>query len=95
MGTIKINYERAKENNVRTDAERAIKLLLSGEEGECLTILPQALNPLLKALESIGMWKNIMVLPYFENSSTKAKYLVVKTGSGNQVESVEVSNVGE
>ena len=44
MGTIKIDYERAKENNVRTDAERAIKLLLSGEEGECLTILPDFLN---------------------------------------------------
>jgi len=75
--SVKVSYESALENNVRADAERAIQLFLSGSTGTVLTIFPQALNPLLKALESLGLWKQAIVLPYQDNSK-RPLYIVVK-----------------
>lgn len=81
LQTVEINYELAKENNVAKDAERAMQILLAGEAGDLVTIYPQALNPLLKALESIGMWKHVMVIPG-PDASNRPIYTVVKLGKG-------------
>lgn len=81
MGSIVVSYDKARENWVRSDAEKAIKLLLGGEAGDCFTISPQALNPLLKALESLGMWRSICVLPFIDSENQKPRYMVVKTKS--------------
>lgn len=94
MRSIKISYVKAKENWVKSDAEKAIKLLLDGEVGDCFTISPQALNPLLKALESLGLWKSISVFPFFESEGSKPRYLVVKTVP-EMVKSIELYDLEE
>lgn len=86
MASISISYSKARENWVRSDAEKAIQMLLNGDRGDCFTISPQALNPLLKAIESIGSWKSIAVLPYYsEDAGFKPRYMVVKLGQDEKV----------
>ena len=89
MSVVNIDYEKVKQSNVRRDAEKAIQILLSGDEGVMVTLSPQALNPLLKALESLGLWKQIIVIPVVGES--KPSYTVVKIGQGEQVESFSTS----
>ena len=93
MGKISISYEKAKENWVRSDAEKAIKFLLDGKVGDCFTISPQALNPLLKALESLGLWKSVCVLPFFDSENSKPRYMVVKIDVGT-INSLEIDSAG-
>lgn len=75
---VAIDYELADENNVRADAEKALRFILDGQVGDCLVILPQALNPLLRSLEALsGIWKNIVIVPY-TGQSVKPAYLIMK-----------------
>lgn len=90
MAEIKVDYESARVNNVRSDAEKAIKTLLEGKEGTVISIFPQALNPLLKAFESLGLWKQIAVLPSVDYNN-KPLYLVMRLGSEVRVDSVLVN----
>lgn len=76
---IKVNYEEAKKNHVRADAEKAVQIFLSGDAGTSLMIFPQALNPMLKALESLCIWKQALVVPY-SDVNNKPIYIVVKIG---------------
>lgn len=88
---MKIDFEKAKSLGVGANAEKAIQLFLSGQAGDCFTIFPQSLNPLLKALESVGLWKQVAVVPYRERN--KPLYVVVKLGD-TAVEGISV-NRGE
>lgn len=73
-----VDYDLADENTVRADAEKALRIILDGRVGDCLVILPQALNPLLRSLEALsGIWKNIVIVPY-AGQSNKPAYLVMK-----------------
>lgn len=91
MSDVKVSYESAMSNNVRADAERAIQLFLSGNSGTVLTIFPQALNPLLKALESLGIWKQAIVLPYQDNSK-RPLYIVVKVPNNSFVNTISFNS---
>ena len=84
-----IDYKNAMDNNVRADAEKAIKLLLSDDSNISFTVFPQALNPILKALESLGSWKNIVIIPT-EDSNKKPMYLINKVESNSKVVSFSV-----
>lgn len=76
---IKVNFDDARKNHVRADAEKAVQLFLSGEVGTSIMIFPQALNPMLKALESLCIWRQAVVIPYADNNN-KPVYVVVKIG---------------
>lgn len=89
---IKVDYESARVNNVRSDAEKAIKILLEGQEGTIISIFPQALNPLLKAFESLGLWKQVIVLPS-SDVNNKPLYLVMRLKGSDRVESIEVNGM--
>ena len=93
--TVKIDYDRAKENYMKSDVEAALKIFLNGEPGECFCIVPQALNPFLKAIENIGKWREVMVIPGHgvgtpETSKPYGKptYIIVKVPTGETVSEV-------
>jgi hypothetical protein len=83
-----INYAEALKNNVKADAEKAIQIFLAGEVGTPIIIFPQALNPTLKALESLCIWKQALIIPY-SDSRNKPIYIIVKIGK-NQVTKVTI-----
>ena len=86
---ISVNYDQARTNNVHADAEKAIQLFLSGSVGTSMIIYPQALNPLLKALESLCIWKQVMVLPFVDKNN-KPLYVLVKIPDNGSISSVTV-----
>lgn len=86
---VQINYEDAMRNHMRADAEKAIQLFISGEEGTSMVIFPQILNPLLKALESLGTWKQAIVVPY-KDDKNKPLYIIVKISGNSIVSSLNV-----
>lgn len=88
---IKINYQDALENHVKSNAEKAIQIFLSGEVGTSLMIFPQALNPTLKALESLGIWRQAMIIPY-SDPKNKPIYIIVKIGN-NSVDKVNIQEM--
>lgn len=83
-----INYEQLYKNNFRTDVKKAVKFYLElyedfkyDEENFCGFILyPQALNPFLKTMETMGESKNIMILPAYnqEEDHNSPAYLIIK-----------------
>lgn len=76
---IKINFDEARKNHVRADAEKAVQIFISGDVGTSIMIFPQALNPMLKALESLCIWRQAIVIPYAD-ANNKPVYVVVKMG---------------
>lgn len=86
---INVNYETALQNHMRADAEKAIQLFISGDVGTLMAIFPQALNPLLKALESLGTWRQALVIPY-KDDKNKPIYIILKVDGNSLVESVKV-----
>lgn len=93
MEKILMNYDAAKNNHVRADARKAVQIFLSGSVGTTLTIFPQALNPFLRAIESLGLCNSLVVIPN-SDSNNKPVYMVVKLGDGFIVNSIEVSEEG-
>ncbi len=87
---ISIDYDLADKNHVRADARKATQIFLSGEEGTVLTIFPQALNPLLKALESLGVWTQAIVIPH-SDVNNKPVYIVLKVDQGRYIDGVVMS----
>jgi hypothetical protein len=83
-----INYEQSYKNNFRTDVKKAVKFYLElhedfkySEEDFCGFILyPQALNPFLKTMETMGESKNIIILPAYnqEEDHNSPAYLIIK-----------------
>lgn len=90
MSNIIVNYEKAKENNVKSDARKATQIFLSGKDGTTLTIYPQALNPFLKAIESLGMWKALTIIPD-SDSNNKPVYVIIKVGDNKSVSEIVLS----
>jgi hypothetical protein len=86
-----IDYDNAYENNFKTDVKSAVRFFLNdtpiGREEEGLIygtkrfiLYPQALNPFLKIMETMGESKNIMILPAFnqEEQHNSPAYLIIK-----------------
>jgi hypothetical protein len=91
MREVTIDYEKVKLANVKRDAEKAIQAILSGSEGEVVTLSPPALNPLLKALESLGLWKQVVIIP--GSDSNRPSYTVVKISQEQKVVSINTSDM--
>ena len=97
--TITVNYELAKKNHMKADAEKALKTFLNGDVGTCFILFPQALNPFLKTLESLGIWNKAMVLPAIGadeiSGKNKPAYIVVKTSGedSNMVSAIETKHL--
>ena len=87
---VNVNYEMAKENHVRADAQKAIQIFLSGDEGTSLIIFPQALNPFLKALEGLGIWRQAVVIPY-SDTNNKPVYIVFKVDAKHSVTDISLA----
>ena len=90
--TIVIDYEQAKKNHMKADAERALKTFLNGEVGTSFILFPQALNPFLKTLESLGIWKQAVVFPavlHEDGAKSKPAYMIVKTMAEDVAVSIE------
>jgi hypothetical protein len=86
---IKIDYTSCYNNNFKCDVERALKFYLNqGENFKFeddhyggFILYPQALNPFLKILETLGESRNIIILPAYNNDGdiiNAPAYLVVK-----------------
>lgn len=86
---VTIDYTVAKDNHVRADAQRAVQIFLSGEIGTVITIFPQALNPFLKALESLTIWKQAVVIPS-SDSNNKPIYIIVKVDDSKIVSNIDL-----
>ena len=84
-----INYEEASVNHMRNNVEEAIHSFIQGNEGYTLTLFPQALNPFLKSLESMGAWKKALVIPYCDNKN-KPLYIIVKVNEDKVISSVKL-----
>src|SRR5574344_639129 len=87
---IAIDYESAKKNCMRADAEKAIQIFLTGDIGTAFTVFPQALNPLLKALESLCLWKQLVVIPYADTNN-KPLYIIIKVGTKAHIDNLGVT----
>ena len=72
-----VNYLEADKNCMRSDVERAVQFFIQGKQGCIMSIFPQALNPFLRSLESMGAWKKALVIPY-SDSRNKPIYIVLK-----------------
>lgn len=86
---IKVDYEEALRNNLRTDAPEAAQRFLSGEDGTVFTLFPQALNPFLRSLESLQLWKKALVLPYAD-SNNRPLYIIMRVDGAMNLKGVEV-----
>jgi hypothetical protein len=83
-----INYKESYKNNFKTDVKKAVKFYLElyedfiyDEETFCGFILyPQALNPFLKTMETMGESRNILIFPAFnqEEEYNSPAYLIIK-----------------
>lgn len=72
-----VDYKKALENLVRSDGDKAVQMLLSSDSDVVFSIFPQALNPVLKAMESLGKWESMIIIPYHDNKN-KPIYIVAK-----------------
>lgn len=93
---IKIDFETAEKNHMRADAERALKTFLNGDVGTSLLLFPQALNPFLKTLESLGIWRQAIVIPVSVSdgiNKNKPAYMIVKNLVGETLVSVETEKL--
>ncbi len=96
MYRIVINYDKAYAHNFKTNVQGALRYYLDAEtslesikdsegnggiEGLVFILYPQALNPFLKILETLGESSNIMIFPAYDNNSgnvNKPAYLIMK-----------------
>ena len=71
-----ISYKEALDNLVRSDGDKAVQMLLSNDN-VVLSLFPQALNPVLKAMESLGKWESMIIIPYHDDKN-KPLYIIAK-----------------
>ena len=92
---IVIDYESARKNHMKTDAEKALRTFLNGDVGTSFILFPQALNPFLKTLESLGIWNQAIVFPALSEDGVKGKpaYMIVKSLVGENALSFSTSKV--
>lgn len=84
---IKVDYDKAVKNHMRNKVEEAVQFFIQGDSGCVMTIFPQALNPFLKSLESMGAWRKALVLPYHD-SKNKPLYVILKIDEASLVSSI-------
>jgi hypothetical protein len=90
-----VDYDKAYANNFRTDVQKATKYYLdldnllieagSDENGNYsypngFVLYPQALNPFLKVMETLGESRNIIILPAFncDDLHNLPAYMIIK-----------------
>ena len=84
-----IDYQACYKNNFKCDVEKALKFIL--DQGEVFKfshdhfggfiLYPQALNPFLKIMETLGESRNIVILPAYNNNGEEINapcYLIIK-----------------
>lgn len=62
---------------MRNNVLEAVKFFIQSDIGSQMVLFPQALNPFLKSLESMGEWKNASIFPYHDDNN-KPLYIIVK-----------------
>jgi hypothetical protein len=87
--TIEVDYSEATKHSMRNKVEEAVQFFIQGDPGCIMTIFPQALNPFMKSLESMGAWKKAVVLPYQDNRN-KPIYVILKKEEDTLVSSLYV-----
>lgn len=92
--TIEVDYNEATKHNMRNKVEEAVQFFIQGDPGSVMTIFPQALNPFMKSLESMGAWKKAVVLPYQDNRN-KPIYVIVKKEEDTLVSSLLIEGGGK
>jgi hypothetical protein len=86
---LKIDYGECYKNNFKYDVEKALKFYLAqGEEFKYsvdsyggFVLYPQALNPFLKIMETLGESQNIIILPGYNNDGdiiNAPAYVIIK-----------------
>jgi hypothetical protein len=97
-----IDYDKSYENNFKNDVRSAVKFYLGlhndfvGNTFYGFILYPQALNPFLKIMETMGENKNIMVLPAFNHDeyNNAPAYLIIKfDGESKYVTEFETSHI--
>lgn len=89
LSEIKVDYTKATENHMRNNVEDAVQFFIQGESGCIMAMFPQALNPFLKSLESMGAWKKAIVLPYHDKKN-KPLYVVMKIDGDSSISSINI-----
>lgn len=83
--TVNIDYKSSYENNFGINVKRAVKFVVD-HKLDCFPpcsmtgfiLLPQALNPFLRAMEAMGESKNIVVVPAFEGNDPAYLILILE-----------------
>ena len=88
-----VNYSKASENHMRNNVLEAVKFFIQSDIGSQMVLFPQALNPFLKSLESMGEWKNASIFPYHDDNN-KPLYIIVKI-DGNDKTNIVYSSKEE
>ena len=111
--TVKIDYESSLKHNFRRDVSGAVKYYLelhthSNEEEKIsergyhyelgFILYPQALNPFLKIMETLGETKHIVIIPAFDNDINEKinepAYLILKLPLENRmVDSINIQTI--
>ena len=86
-----VNYAKASENHMRSNVLEAVKFFIQSDIGSQMVLFPQALNPFLKSLESMGEWKNASIFPYHDDNN-KPLYIIVKIDGSKETTIVYSSN---
>jgi hypothetical protein len=84
-----LDYKKALNNHMRNNVEDAVSSFIQGDVGHVLTLFPQALNPFLKALESMSAWKKAVVIPYSDFKG-KPLYIVLKIDGERDISSISL-----
>lgn len=88
-----VNYNKASENHMRNNVLEAVKYFIQSDTGSQMVLFPQALNPFLKSLESMGEWKNASIFPYHDDNN-KPLYIIVKI-DGSEITNIVFTNKEE
>ena len=77
---------------MRNNVLEAVKFFIQSNTGSQMVLFPQALNPFLKSLESMGEWKNVTIFPSHDDNN-KPLYIIVKI-DGSDTSDITFSNEG-
>lgn len=99
MEQYNIDYDTYYKRNFKLDVKGAVKVYLNPDkhiatQGSVFGFIlyPQALNPFLRIMESLGESGNIVILPAFDNDGeeiNKPAYLVIKiSGEDNFITNI-------
>ena len=92
-----IKYSDVVKNGFRFDVKGAVAAFIAGEEGYALTLFPQALNPFIRSLESMGLWGQCVIVPVVkkrgaqqgnDSGNYKPLYMVLKVSEHYDNESL-------